>query len=674
MSGLPAKMAKKRQTNWLAGRPMLPMALGLALGSAIGVETEWQWDLALATLLLIFLSFATLRKALRKTPTTRDALFLTLFCLCSVAGGAFNASVRHEGFKKGGDECSLRGVVTRVMRDDSTRLRIVVKTDTLTACVEVDRRKVPGAQGEIWCGDSVRIDGTTADPRQDVFSSFDYGDYLESQGISMLVECREMKTAEARGWGAATLAGKVGQWYSGRLDAMGVSLPNAAFLRALMLGDRSGLPRGVSESFSACGTSHVLAVSGLHVGVLAWVVSFALSLVAGRRVAAAATIVVLWFYALMVGMSPSVVRASIMFTFIEIGRWQGRPFPVFHSLTAALAAILLFDPLSVSSIGLWLSFAAVGGLLAAMPTVNRVVNEYVGERIQNKACAKAAKWVATAVAVSAVAQFSTTPIIAYTFHSFPTWFWLNNLLVVPLIWVVFNATLLGTVVASVPGVGPGAGWFVDHALTLLTDYCSWAAQLPMAQVDCGAKSIVVLTTGTIFVVLTLAWVAMRGRELRRAWCAAFATLLVAILVNDLGRSPSVNLLTVYGRLSVAVSDGRTTRLLMSDASHGASLKAAKRWADREGIKIGSARNMRDVEIVEHDGTRIAILNANDATAAGCDIVVVNHDGLPCGAEEDDGCLYVLSPACDLPAAWRRAKKRVERLEVSGLWAVEPCSR
>lgn len=674
MSELPAEMARKRQRNWLAGRPMLPVALGLAIGSAIGTETECQWDLTFAALLALFLAFATLRKALRKTPTLRDALFLSLFCLCTVAGGAFNASVRRADFKKGGDEYSLRGVVTRVMRDDTTRLRMVVKTGTLTACVEVDRRRATVAKGEIWCGDSVWIDGTTADPYQDVFSSFDYGEYLESQGISMLVECREMKTSEARGWSVASMVGKVGQWYSGRLDAMGVSRPNAAFLRALMLGDRSGLPRQVSESFSACGTSHVLAVSGLHVGVLAWVVSFALSLFAGRRVAAAATIAILWLYALLVGMSPSVVRASIMFSFIEIGRWQGRPIPAFHSLTAALAAILLFDPLSVRSIGLWLSFAAVGGLLAAMPTVNRVVHEFVDKRIPHKACANAAKTVLMALSVSTVAQFSTTPIIAHTFHTLPTWFWLNNLLVVPLIWIIFNATLLGTVVASVPYIGPGAGWFVDHALTLLTDYCSWAAQLPFAQAGCGAKSTVVLTIGIAFVCLTLAWVAVRGRELRRAWCLAFAALLAAIAVNDLRRSPSVDILTASGRLSVAVSDGKTAKLLMSDAAHSASLRAAKRWAEREGLEIVSARNMRDVEIVEHGGTRMAILNSPQAAKPKCGICIVNHDGLPKDAEDGDDGLYILSPACDIPAAWRRAKKRVEQLEVSGLLAIEPYSR
>lgn len=674
MSETPRGMAMKRQKNWLAGRPMLPMALGLALGSAIGAETEWQWDLPFATLLVLFLAFAALRNTLRKMPTLRDALFLTLFCLCSVAGGAFNASLRRVEFKKGGDECSLRGVVTRVMRDDTTRLRIVVKTDTMTACVEVDRRRAAGAQGEIWCGDSVWVDGTTADPHQDVFGSFDYGAYLESQGISMLVECREMKTAGGRGRGAAPLVGKVGQWYSGRLEAMGVSRQNAAFLRALMLGDRSGLPRRVSESFSACGTSHVLAVSGLHVGVLAWVVSFSLSLFVGRRAAASATIVVLWLYALTVGMSPSVVRASIMFSFIEIGRWQGRPMPAFHSLTAALAAILLFDPLSVRSIGLWLSFAAVGGLLAAMPTVSRVVNEFANGRISRKVCARAAKSVLLALSVSVVAQFSTTPIIAYTFHALPTWFWLNNLVVVPLIWVIFNATLLGTAVASVPYVGPGAGWLVDHALTLLTDYCSWAARLPMAQVGTGSKSVVVLTMGIIFVCATLARVAMRGRWLRRAWCASFAALLAAIMANDLPHGPSVDILTVNGRLSVAVSDGKTARLLMSDATHNASLRAAKRWADKEGLTIAGVRNMRDVEIVEHGGTRMAVLNAPQAAKPMCDICVVNHDGLPQSAEEDDGALYILSPACDLPTAWRRTKKRVRQLEVSGLLAIEPYSR
>lgn len=653
---------------------MLPLALGLALGSALGTATGWRWDVPFAALLLLFLAFAAIRDRLRKTPTARDALFLALFCLCAVTGGAFNASARGGGFRQGGEECTLSGVVTRVMRDDSVRLRLMVETGPTLACVEVDRRKTRGAQGEIWCGDSVWIDGSTADPYQDAFGSFDYGEYLESQGISMLVECREVRVGRSSAWSVASLVGKVGQWYSGRLDAMGVSHTNAAFLRALMLGDRSQLPRRVSESFSACGTSHVLAVSGLHVGVLAWVVSSALSLFAGRRAAAAVTIVVLWLYSLLVGMSPSVVRASIMFSFIEVGKWQGRPLPAFHSLSAALAAILLFDPLSVRSIGLWLSFAAVGGLLAAMPAVNRAVNEFVNGRIRHKLLARAAKSVVLALSVSIVAQFATAPIIAYSFHSLPTWFWLNNLIVVPLIWLVFNATLLGTAVASVPFVGAGVGWCVDGALSVLMDYSSWAAGLPLSQVGCGAKNMVVLAAGSIFVATSLAWVAGRGRKLRQAWCVSLAALHAVVLLNDLGRSPSVEVLTVYGRMSVAVSDGRRVKMLMSDASHNASVRAAKRWADREGLEIVSLRNMRDVEIVECGRFRIAVLNTPCATAPGCDVRVVNHDGLPRSAEADDGALHILSPACPLPAAWERARARVTRLEFNGLSAIASCSR
>lgn len=653
---------------------MLPLAVGLALGSALGLEAVLRWDLLFAALLLLFLAFATLRPRLRKAPTARDALFLALFCLCAVAGGAYNASMRHGGFRQGGEECAFGGVVTRVMLDDSARLRLVVKADSMLACVEVDRRGGGGMPGEIWCGDSVWVDGATADPYQDVFGNFDYGEYLQSQGISMLVECRRLGVGEPRSVGVASLVGMVGQWYSGRLDAMGVSRTNAAFLRALMLGDRSQLPRRVSESFAACGTSHVLAVSGLHVGVLAWVVSFALSLFAGKRAAAGVTVVVLWAYALLVGMSPSVVRASIMFSFIEFGKWQGRPLPPFHSLSAALAVILLFDPLSVRSIGLWLSFAAVGGLLAAMPTANRAVNEFVSGRVRDKLLAWAAKSVLMALSVSSVAQFSTTPIIAYTFHYLPTWFWLNNLIVVPLIWLVFNATLMGTVVSYVPCVGAGVGWLVDRALTLLMDYSSWAANLPMSQVGCGAKSVVVLTAGAAFVAISLSWVAVRGRSLRHAWCVSLAALLASMSLNDVRRSPSVEILTVYGRMSVAVSDGRRARLLMSDASHNASLRAVRRWADKEGLEVVSLRNMRDVEIVEHDGLRIAILNSPHATAPGCDVRIVNHDALPAKTGADDGTLHILSPACDLPAAWEKTGTQVMRLEVNGLLAIASCSR
>ncbi|MCQ7926343.1 ComEC family competence protein, partial [Salmonella enterica] len=414
-----------------AMRPLAIAALGLMAGALVdsGAGEPCQWAAVAVVAALLIPAVARCYKR-RRVPCValEVALFAIVLALFAGVGGLRASSSRTE-FVMTEEACSLSGTVTMVSRRDSMRTRVVLAADTLAGetfraagigvMVDIPATALPDSSPVSLCGRRLALTGRTCVPYPDPLSDFDYLEYLRSSGVSAMVKAQTVRQLASEGMSVAAMAGAVNEWFTRSLVAAGVSEPNIGFLKALVLADRSTLPPDVRQSFSACGTSHVLAVSGLHVGVLSGAVVWLLSLFAGRRVAAGVSVPVVWLYVLLAGASPSIVRSAVMFSFLSAEVALGRRLPSFHSLWAALCVIVFADPTAASSVSLWLSFAAVGGLLAAMP----VFKGWLQER----------PWPVRAflsgLIVSVAAQLATLPALLYVFHSVPVYFWLNNLVV-----------------------------------------------------------------------------------------------------------------------------------------------------------------------------------------------------------------------------------------------------
>lgn len=649
--------------NYLSSCPLLPIAAFMAVGAAVGIGTAAAWGLMMSgtAVLIVIASFFHYR--LRKVAEARNGVYLCLVCVCSFLWGAYSVQGKRVELEPGKKTFVLTGVVTRVTWRDTVRTSFEVETDSVTmdgerstvrkrGIIEIKRERGHGL-AEVKCGMRVRARGVTLEPYQDVFSSFDYRYYLEQRGIGFLARAYEIETSEPEGISVSWVVGLINEKYGEALERMGVKKENIALLRALLLADRSELPREVSSSFSTCGTSHVLAVSGLHVGVLAWVMTLVFSLFLRGRLVMLLTVLGLWAYAVLVGLGPSVVRASIMFSFIQLAKLRGMPFSSVHTLSAALLIILLFDPMAVGSVGLWLSFAAVGGLLAMMPWVNERVFAWCKPEKRAGRMRRIWLWLCSktllALGVSVVAQLATAPIILYYFYYFPTYFGLNNLVVVPAIWLSFNLALFGPLTCTLPYVGHAVGTATDWLLTAITRYCAWAAELPMANLSLGPQNMGSLLASAAFVVATFAW--LRGRSLatRRGFCLAVTAFATVMTVNNVSRSPEVLLFVVSGRASVVVSDGRLADALMSDTAHPGSLRAIRTWAGGHGVRLRNIRTMRNLETIETPNARLAIVNGRAASVPPCDICVLNADALP--PRDAPQAQYLLTPACHIGSLW-----------------------
>lgn len=208
-----------------------------------------------------------------------------------------------------------------------------------------------------------------------------------------------------------------------------------AFISAITLGYKAYLSDDLQESFRASGTAHVLAVSGLHVGIIYVIINFLFSFL-GRRgrpfvVRQLLVILTLWTYALIAGMSAPITRASFMLTIYCVGRIWKRSSFTYNTLAAAAFIILLFKPFSLFDVSFLMSFMAVFAILFFQPKLCLLYTP----RYQ------VGKYFWDLITISLSAQIGVFPLVLYFFGSFPTYFFIANLLVVPLISLVIYATI-----------------------------------------------------------------------------------------------------------------------------------------------------------------------------------------------------------------------------------------
>jgi len=215
-------------------------------------------------------------------------------------------------------------------------------------------------------------------------------------------------------------------------------------LSALTLGYKRGLDPETKRVFSSAGAMHVLAVSGLHVGIIFWVFSilfgFLKKVKSGRIIFVIFSIIILWFYAFITGLSPSVMRAATMFSIFVVGDNLKRKANTYNSLAASAMFLLLINPNNLFEVGFQLSYLAVFGIVFLQPKFSGLI------QINNKIL----KFFWSLLTVSVSAQIATFPLTAFYFNQFPTYFWLTNILIIPAVMILIPAGMLLLVFAKVP--------------------------------------------------------------------------------------------------------------------------------------------------------------------------------------------------------------------------------
>lgn len=205
-------------------------------------------------------------------------------------------------------------------------------------------------------------------------------------------------------------------------------------LVALMIGDKQFLDEDLKTSYTKIGAMHILAVSGMHVALVYGVLMFLLLFIRDRRFYLYKNLIVLcllWLYAFVAGFSPSIVRATVMFSFILAGRLMDRDSNTFNMVAASFLTLLLINPLYLYDVGFQLSYAAVASILLFY---DRLKHFAPHQRILRMCY--------DLIAVSVAAQILTLPLVVYYFHQFPLVFLLTNIVLIPITTLVIYCALL----------------------------------------------------------------------------------------------------------------------------------------------------------------------------------------------------------------------------------------
>ncbi|MBN3034244.1 MAG: ComEC/Rec2 family competence protein [Bacteroidales bacterium] len=304
---------------------------------------------------------------------------------------------------------------------------------------------------------------------------FDYRRYMADRGVLYTSYIgRDQWKLVTRGMGSPVreLGYRIRGMLAGILKDNHVHGHEFAVASAIMLGMDEYLDSEQIREYSGAGAMHILCVSGLHVGIIAWVLHVMLGFLrhsrCGRILKPVLLIGAIWCYALITGFSPSVMRASVMFSFVSVGMSLKRRPEIFNTLAASALLLLLYNPFFLRSTGFQLSYLAVAGILAGYPLLQPLWE--APNRLLDKI------WKITVVSVCA--QIATAPLAVYYFHQFPNYFLLTNLIAIPMAGVILYAGILFFLVSPVPLVSTLSGTGLSYLIRFLNVSIETIENLP----------------------------------------------------------------------------------------------------------------------------------------------------------------------------------------------------
>lgn len=317
-----------------------------------------------------------------------------------------------------------------------------------------------------------------------------------------------------------------------------------AIASAFVLGVMDGLDNELMSAYAATGAMHVLSVSGLHVGIVYWLLLIIFKPLGPERLRwtlLAVSLVVLWSYAFVTGISAPVLRAVVMFSFAAIARAFRYRINIYNILGATACMLLVYDPFMIMSVGFQLSFIAVLGIVAIQPGLYRLWEPTAW------LCDEAWK----VCSVSLAAQLATLPLCLLYFHQFPNYFLITNLFIVPGSFLVLVLGIMLLAVSAVDFLAQWIGWLLEFLIDLLNRLIFAVEQLPYSVVEnIFITPLQVFVLASLIVAL-LVWAERRTpRWLCISFCLAMAFPAASWIKTLDSRQPTITIYAISGATAV----------------------------------------------------------------------------------------------------------------------------
>jgi competence protein ComEC len=412
---------------------------------------------------------------------------------------------------------------------------------------------------------------------------------------------------------------------------------------ALLIGYRGHLDRTVADAYAGTGVIHVIAISGLHIGMVYAIAMGIAGLLLGKTAARPyiplAVLPLLWVFGLMSGGSASVMRSVCMFTLMGLGRSllsrRGTPL---NTLCATAFLLLAFRPSWIADIGFQLSFTAVAGIMLFYPVVRATA------AFENRAAA----YMWDMVALTLSAQLMTTPLILHHFGRFPLLFLFTNIVAIPLSSMILLAELLLCAASPFPAAARWIGAAVESSILWMNRYVTDMDRIPHATLeDVGLAA---FPTLCLYLLVASAFAAISSRSAAslKAACASLCIFSASVAWESAARQRQKLLVVPHykGRSCVFMVDGTIGKWLVKPPTSAAAGRdhAGQAEAMERHFRVRQSETHSTADsvmaTVEWNGRRILVLG-RDAPAI--------PESVPLRPE-----VIILTDNAEVdPAAWHR---------------------
>lgn len=466
--------------NFIVIKLTICLAIGIALGRYLNIDFEASLLIILALLITIGLYWFLLRRKVSQQPFFGLLVYVSMICIGINTYQIKNEKLRPEHYTNINLKESYENFTLRIKER--------LKPDLYNEKYIVDVESLNGFSTEGQLLINIRLDSSTITLPVDALlytngklqtiqkplnpHQFNYSQYLELKQVyhQLYLDKNSIRIISTEPTSIYGYADQLRQHINARLISSGFKDGTLSIINALLLGQRQSIDKTIYNNYVNSGTIHILAVSGLHVGILLWILNFLfrplLYLKYGRIIRPTLLITLLWLFAVIAGLSPSVTRAVTMFSVISIAMHLKRPANIYNTLAISAFIILLFKPAFLFEVGFQLSYLAVLGIVSIQPLVYKLWKPRL--LLTDKL------W--QIFTVTLAAQIGVAPIGLYYFHQFPGLFFVSNLVVIPFLGIILGFGLLVIVLALV-NVLPD--WIVTiYSTTIdgLNGFIAWVAQ------------------------------------------------------------------------------------------------------------------------------------------------------------------------------------------------------
>ncbi len=495
------------------------LILGICIAHYFKPNFSMAIYLSLGLMALLFIYYLSLKQKISRSPYFS---ILVYCCMVSLGINAYNIQneklqPQHYTNLKFEEYPSLKFKIKERLKPDlyndkyivlmisaneskaSGKLLINVKRDSISSTLPVD--------AIIYTKSDLKDIQKPLNPHQ-----FDYSNYLELKHVynQVYLKPNEILILSDQPTTIYGYADQLRSTINSGLIKSGFEDNVLSIINALLLGQRQTIDKSIYNNYVNSGTIHILAVSGLHVGIILLILNFIfkplLLLKHGRIIRPLIIVTLLWLFAIVAGLSPSVTRAATMFSIISIAMHLKRPTNIYNTLAISAFFILIIKPTFLFEVGFQMSYLAVLGIVSIQPILYKLW--------QPKYWIFDMPWQILTVTIAA--QIGVLPISLFYFHQFPGLFFISNLVVIPFLEAILGLGLLVIVMTLIGYIPKPIVQIYSFIIELLNKFVAWVAQfedflfrdIPFTLIQVLCTYIIIVSTVQIYKFKTFKWAAI----------------------------------------------------------------------------------------------------------------------------------------------------------------------